>query len=367
MKQYQRYHNETKTINVQSNESLLSAARSSEEDSNDSAFTDNGSMSLTTVTALLDNKLRSLRNSSVDSEKDVIIEEKPKMSSTQSASPLGTATTSTTSQANSTTPQRPHYHSTFQSSNSNRPLTLGENIPFADESPERPLIQARIKPIRVSYKTSVTKKENPTPTQPNQQSPTIQPPQISIESPPIRKDLKNDSIGSSSSTLSEDTDASTTSNPRDISSIRLDTEVLRKVNRILTNLEHLERKYSLNRSLSLNYKNHRNIECCCNHNHQSTINNNHNGNIHGNMRLSLTKDEKTDKNINKRRQLYDSNLNNQQGNGAVTRRRGGSRSIRRRHTVGGTQDYYPNAKMNAVAGMSPRKRQRSHHHDDSIV
>lgn len=105
--------------------------------------------------------------------------------------------------------------------------------------------------------------------------------------------------------------------------------------RILTNLEHLERKYSLNRSLSLNYKSHRsNNECCCNANKTDK------------SRLSLTKDEKTDKNINKRRQLYDTtNTTNQQSSGNVSgsakyrRHSNGSRSIRRRHTVGGTHDY----------------------------
>lgn len=106
--------------------------------------------------------------------------------------------------------------------------------------------------------------------------------------------------------------------------------------RILTNLEHLERKYSLNRSLSLNYKSHRsNNECCCNVNKADKA-----------ARLSLTKDEKTDKNINKRRQLYDTTNTNTQsgnvsGNAKYRRHSNGSRSIRRRHTVGGTQDYHP--------------------------
>lgn len=104
--------------------------------------------------------------------------------------------------------------------------------------------------------------------------------------------------------------------------------------RILTNLEHLERKYSLNRSLSLNYKSHRsNNECCCNANKSDK------------SRLSLTKDEKTDKNI-KRRQLYDTtntsstqSPGNASGNAKYRRHSSGSRSLRRRHTVGGTHDY----------------------------
>lgn len=321
-------------------------------------------MSLTTVTALLDNKLRSLRNSSVDSEKDIIIEEKPKVSPT-SIKPNPVTTTVSAS-------QRPLYsHLMQQSNNSSRPLTLGENIPFADESPERPLIQARIKPMRLSNKVPGTsnnslslKKDTSTilQSQSQQQSSNI-------------KDLKSDSMASSSSTLSEDTDASTTSNPREkfVSAIRLDTEVLRKVNRILTNLEHLERKYSLNRSLSLNYKNHRNNECCCNH----TFNNNsHSTNIHGsnNIRLSLTKDEKTDKNISKKRQLIDNQVQQSGTSVSSTRRRHlGSSRIRRRHTVGGTQDYYPNAKINAGNCQNyinkhhniPYKTSKTSNNDDS--
>jgi hypothetical protein len=245
-------------------------------------------MSLKLITTLLDDKLRSLRNSSVDSEKE-IEEEKPKPAASQTAS----------SEA------KPHP--------TNRPLTLGENIPFADESPERPLIQARIKPMRVSAQ----KKENLSPQQPVTQRSPIQLPTISITN-----FTKNSSRASSSSTISED---STTSNHRDLAGmIRLDTEVLRKVNRILTNLEHLERKYSLNRSHSLNYKNHRKIECCCNH---------------GNIRLSLTK-EKSDKSLQtKRRQLYE---NNQQGGN----RKRGSRSIRRRHTIQGTIGGTPKLEIN---------------------
>lgn len=116
------------------------------------------------------------------------------------------------------------------------------------------------------------------------------------------------------------------------------------MSRMLSNLEkkahHLERKFSLNRSLSLNYKNHKNYECCC------RTNNYYNNNNSLRSRLSLTKDEKTDKNISKRRQLQDSNSNsnisNNGGSGHKTHRRHGGkdRSIRRRHTVGGAHDYY---------------------------
>ncbi|XP_021712793.1 ell-associated factor Eaf-like [Aedes aegypti] len=111
------------------NSSVLN--RSSEDDSNDSAFADNGSMSLNTITIALDNKLRSLRNSSIDSDRDVWTQRWKATATTAAAAtvpavPLG---------ANSTPTRRSVHHS--------RPLTLGENIPYADESPERPLIQTR--------------------------------------------------------------------------------------------------------------------------------------------------------------------------------------------------------------------------------
>jgi hypothetical protein len=217
-----------------------------------------------------------------------------------------------------------------------RPLTLGENIPYADESPERPLIQARVKPIRQSLtnnssnssscSNSSSEKQQTSPEE-KPQKPT----EVHLEVI-VQKDHKTSSKLSLSS--SDDTDSSTTSNYRERmrSVIRLEDSVLRKVNRILTNLEHLERKYSLNRSLSLNYKSQRNTnnnsECCCNVKGVSV----------DKARLSLTKDEKTDKNINKRRQLHDTTNTNMQTTGNAKYRRNGSRSIRRRHTVGGTHD-----------------------------
>lgn len=83
-----------------------------------------------------------------------------------------------------------------------RPLTLGENIPFADESPERPLIQARAKPIR----------------------------NLSIDKSKNEAILEQQKVDDSSS---DETDSSTTSNHRERmrSVIRLEDSVLRKVNR----------------------------------------------------------------------------------------------------------------------------------------
>lgn len=210
-----------------------------------------------------------------------------------------------------------------------RPLTLGENIPFADESPERPLIQPRAKPLRV-FNNNTNMLDMP-------KSSTV-----------------DDSKPEFSS--SSDTDSSTTSNPRE----KLVKE-MREMSRMLFNLErkasNLERKIHLNRSLSLNYKNHKNTECCC-RTPNMHYNNLHNNTLGIRSRLSLTKDEKTDKNISKRRQLLDnlspSNSANQITSGTNTsvgktrRHSGKDRSIRRRHTVGGSHDYYLSNKHGTI-------------------
>jgi hypothetical protein len=151
-----------------------------------------GLSSLTaTVTAMLDNKLRSLRNSSVDSSDK---EDKPQGEPTTSTQgPLSNPRLSVVSKMSHL--QHPM----------SRPLTLGENIPFADESPERPLIQARVKPLRQSTNNSSIDK------------------------------TKNEAIleQQKDETSSDDTDSSTTSNHRERmrSVIRLEDSVLRKVNR----------------------------------------------------------------------------------------------------------------------------------------
>lgn len=143
------------------------------------------------MTALLDNKLRSLRNSSVDSSDKE--ESKPQMEPTSSnQSQISNPRLSVVSKMSHL--QHPM----------NRPLTLGENIPYADESPERPLIQARVKPIRHSANNSSIDKS------------------------------KNDSLDQQKNeTSSDETDSSTTSNHRERmrSVIRLEDSVLRKVNR----------------------------------------------------------------------------------------------------------------------------------------
>ncbi|XP_055589672.1 uncharacterized protein LOC129741867 isoform X3 [Uranotaenia lowii] len=440
------------------NSSVLN--RSSEEDSNDSAFADNGSMSLNVVTIALDHKLRSIRNSSIDSDRDLVdtttLESDGDNSSSCYSSNNGGIT------LRSSTPTRRSMHHS-------RPLTLGENIPYADESPERPLIPTRSKPLRQNSgasgggpfkKSSPDSGSNNNLVNNNNTSGSTQQ-DDSVKSAQSQKSIDSGGTGTTTtgtnstndscvtlindldleeedkvnniSVSSDDTDTSTTSNPREklTSTYRIDTEVLKKMNRILTNLErkanNLERKFNLNRSLSLNYKNHKNlVECCCvahvaatgqccnnnNNNNSSCQNNLHSGHNQsqnltnnnsstGNVamvrsRLLMTKDEKTDKNINRRRQIHDvsqtvlvgagtmccagghhgSSLgpgpgmisssaggqgpqiiltptaNNQQqqqqqssnvGGGGRQRRQLGNRSIRRRHTVGGTHDYCSNA------------------------
>ncbi|KAG5682855.1 hypothetical protein PVAND_012176 [Polypedilum vanderplanki] len=305
----------SKTAKLKSNESLAETPRSSEDECAFIENGDNGSSSLTaTVTELLDNKLRSLRNSSVDSDKEETTTKESSNATTPTSTTITvTATTSNTNPRYSVISKMTHLQHP-------RPLTLGENIPFADESPERPLIQARVKPIRQSINSNSSSGMD------KQKS------ELHIEHSLKDKNCSKLSLDSS------DTDSSTTESvnrERIRSVIRLEDSVLRKVNRILTNLEHLERKYSLNRSLSLNYKSHRsNNECCCANKGDKSA------------RLSLTKDEKTDKNINKRRQLHDttnttSNLQQTTSGGSKYRRHsnGSNRSIRRRHTVGGVHDY----------------------------
>jgi hypothetical protein len=140
------------------------------------------------VTALLDNKLRSLRNSSVDSSDK---EDKPNEPTSSHQGPIANPRLSVVSKMSHL--QHP-----------GRPLTLGENIPFADESPERPLIQARVKPLRHSTSSSMDKAKNEA----------------------LLEQQKNE-------TSSDETDSSTTSNHRERmrSVIRLEDSVLRKVNR----------------------------------------------------------------------------------------------------------------------------------------
>jgi len=155
------------------------------------------------VTALLDNKLRSLRNSSVDSDKD----EKP----VESAAGAAAAQNLNSNPRLTVVSKMTHLQHPVA-----RPLTLGENIPFADESPERPLIQARVKPIRHTTSNSTNDKPKS---------------DLILEQQSNARDKTNSS--KLSLTSSDETDSSTTSNHRERmrTVIRLEDSVLRKVNR----------------------------------------------------------------------------------------------------------------------------------------
>ncbi|XP_058063511.1 uncharacterized protein LOC131213485 [Anopheles bellator] len=574
---HHHYYHSNRHHSAQSNDDASSLLnRSSEDDSNDSAFADNGSMSLKTVTIALDNKLRSLRNTSINSsDPDAVLESDGELSSGCSAS--------LTAPSSNGQQRRHSLHQKYHISLTARPLTLGgENIPYADESPERrPPNQGRAGPVlgaaddesnttkahcctesktissgndndnngNSTASTNITTNsssqsagQSGTTTGDNNNGDngsgaatceahsTAKPGQplsatvkkATVSPHPYRPmDSGSDASSNNSSTnascltlvnevsvaaergeddgglgsvahdakkllqspeallSSDETDSSTTSNPCEkrtaaaapvTAPYRIDTEVLKKMNRILTQLErkanNLERKFNLNRSLSLNYKTTKAVDCCCGHHdagpmlaalssHTAPLPQPHcfqaqqlmpaagggGPACHGSTgcmfaggggcpplslrsRLSLTKDEKTDKNINRRRQIHDihattggsssgglgclvtataasssssngssatsgsssssssssgsssSNSSNSSygepvtvgplapvlpaaasGPGAASsrHRRHGSRSIRRRHTVGGTHDYLSNK-------MNPGHQHHHHHH-----
>lgn len=239
-----------------------------------------------------------------------------------------------------------------ESPTSRQPLCLGE-FPYVDEaSPERPISTKTSS--RSSYNNNITNNNNNNNTLNRKEklkSDCSTPPNSPKDDSSSSSSSTSSTSSSSSSQSSEehfdsqktmiqtrnniissgDTDDSTTSvtqnvKPSPIKAV-IDTEVIREMNQIFTDLEKF--KTRLNRSLSLNYKNNKE-ECCCNNNNNTNTNHN-NFNQRHNNRLSLTKDEKTDKNISKKRLFQEKNR----------RQAIGSRSIKRRHTVGGTHDYTP--------------------------
>lgn len=227
-----------------------------------------------------------------------------------------------------------------------QPLTIGdETIPYADDSPDQPIMPAigADKSIEnppnhgYAFTNNRNKQWNPT-------TSNIQYTNRLIGNKAYRNHHQDTvdakSINSIASDDNDDTDESNTSETeRDNQTIRINSEVIREMNRILTNLERKATK--LNRSLSLNIKYHHN-ECCCNSGHYTMSNSNHSScrSIAMN-RYSLTKDEKTDKNINlaKKRQIQDNNPKN---------KRYINRPIKRRHTVGGIHYGYNNKAHSAV-------------------
>lgn len=229
-----------------------------------------------------------------------------------------------------------------------QPLTIGdETIPYADDSPDQPVMPSSIgadKTIENPPNLGFTFNNNNRNKQWNPTTSNIQYTNRLIGNKAYRSHHQDTvdakSINSIASDDNDDTDESNTSETeRDNQTIRINSEVIREMNRILTNLERKATK--LNRSLSLNIKYHHN-ECCCNSGHYTMSNSNHSScrSIAMN-RYSLTKDEKTDKNINlaKKRQIQDNNPKN---------KRYINRPIKRRHTVGGIHYGYNNKAHSAV-------------------
>uniref|UniRef100_A0A182Q0Y8 Rho-GAP domain-containing protein n=1 Tax=Anopheles farauti TaxID=69004 RepID=A0A182Q0Y8_9DIPT len=356
--------------------------RSSEDDSNDSAFTDNGSMSLKTVTIALDNKLRSLRDSSIDSDRDQALESDGDLSGGGGGGYGGTG--------------RHSLHQQWSHmGRASRPLTLGENIPYADESPERPLIQGRAKPHRASVANNNNNNNNNNTGSSSHQeeigvtvmvpSPSKQPLKKALPPAHSQKSLDSggtihsgttndscltlvneadatlvdggplvlvtveDAIGSGKvgprnvSLSSDETDTSTTSNPREkltAATYRIDTEKLKKMNRILTQLER--------KANNLEPTGAAPSSSTCGGNGNATHGSNSDSGggepcpNAGGPQLILTSTATV--------------APPSAGAAQRQRRHVGSRSIRRRHTVGGTHDYYP-SKINA-----PHHHHHHHHH-----
>lgn len=125
-----------------------------------------------------------------------------KIQSLRNSFELGTGDENSTTRDSIDSSERSSSPPKVTQNNTIKPLSIGENIPFVDESPERPLIQARSKPMRHGQNSHAN------------------------------SDAKLDK---SKVDYSSDTDSSTTSNhnhhERLRSVIRLEDSVLRKVNR----------------------------------------------------------------------------------------------------------------------------------------
>lgn len=326
-------------------------------------------MSLNTVTLTLDNKLRSLRSSMDENTTGEDEEDDDRELGADRQQPVN-AKRRSAGESGLEKRIKDEHQSLFRAVSSgskwrakhltkNQPLTVfDDNIPYADESPERSmnLIPGPTATAAVQTTTITLTNNSTTGSGGGSRLPPIR--QNSFKSAVTatatqKADNQNNSDqgvdGLSSS--SDETDTSTTSSVQ----MTVDPEMLRKMNRILTNLE---RNTKMNRSLSLNYKNvQRGGECCCHVNHRLMQRGTSSG---------LTKDEKTDKNNMKKRHSQEGALNGGGGGaggggaavsvgkvgvtgttttggggGGVVARRYGNRSIRRRHTVGGTHDYSP--------------------------
>lgn len=277
-------------------------------------------MSLATLIPALEDKFYAMHNGSFDSESGQCLDNDD---TTDSTSPL--------------TPSILRNHQII----SLQPLTIGdESIPYADDSPDQPTIPSIVeKPIETQTQSYPYVTIRNKPWNPNNSN------RIFGTKAYRNQDTVDTKSINSISSDDNDTDESNTSDHEGNQTIRINSEVIREMNRILTTLERKATK--LNRSLSLNIKYHHN-DCCCNSSHILSNSNHSSCRSIAMNRYSLTKDEKTDKNINlaKKRQIQDNNNHKN--------RRYTTRPIKRRHTVGGIHYGYNNSKAHPVDATQAR-------------
>lgn len=268
-------------------------------------------MSLATLIPALEDKFHSLRSSTYDFD----AQHNSSDSGTNSVSTAGTSALSRNMKLDSL-----------------QPLTMADDsIPFADDSPDQPILP----PIATKTLRGQTIAVSSSPWYKSREATASEIPltDLLINSKAYSKAQDTVDAKSINSISSDDTDESNTSDLIENQTLRTNCEMILEMTRILTTLERKATK--LNRSLSLNIKYH-NGDCCCN-NVMSSSNPGSCRSIANNHRYSLTKDEKTDKNINKKRQIQD-----------IKNKRYTNRPIKRRHTVGGIHYYNYNTKTNAT-------------------
>lgn len=232
-------------------------------------------MSLTTITDTLDSKLRNLRSGSESNDENG-------------------------------SPNRQNFgrRHTFS-----QPLILHENIPYADESPER--YQYLVDGSGSTDSACEKDRDRPT-TMHTKNFPT---PGALRNSNYSAKNLRFSSVYEQ---YSDDSEGSTTSDPKETMIITTPF--------FLDRFNKKRRDHRLFRSASFNCRNYSTRGGGCGGNSGSCTNNS-----------TLTKDEKTDMNLTKKRQIQ-----NKQ-----------NRSIKRRHTVGGPHDYSSSSQPTTVLRRIP--------------
>lgn len=256
----QAFENASKERHSVDNASILT-----DEESSNSRISDSGSMSLTTITDTLDTKLRNLRSGSESNDEN-----------------------------GSPNRQRDNFarRHTF-----GQPLILHENIPYADESPERHHHNEMTNFKTFASRNSAIVRDFP-------------------------KNIRFSSVYEAA--CSDDSEGSTTSDPKEALIISSPSFFLERYKK--------RRDHRLFRSASFNCRNYSNRSAAGGGgggaggvgvgNGAGGGGGTNTGTV-GCNNSALTKDEKTDMNLTKKRQIQ-----NKQ-----------NRSIKRRHTVGGPHDY----------------------------